>query len=1312
MSKPSNRSVLSYWRSALFDDAQMKISFKKEELVIIDVETLKRGTLPADKTAELRRLHPKSQTLTPEDPIIVMAGLRILMGEVNHTTSNARLPTLSCMAALLTVDPDGTISCCGDTAPWINRDLLEPSDTGVTIGEVSVLDEWLQVHPLQTTKLPEMLTWSDAMWDAVTKHDFPEGYKLWGQIPLQAAESSIGMLATQHQRRFYDSVLENEKYISPLLERYLSGTSDTKDVSGEMRWEAALYPRGTMTADYGMSPTQGEAMAAFTALDDFEILAVNGPPGTGKTTLLQGVVATEMVVSAMRGEDPPLIAGTSTNNQAVTNIIDAMKKAMAGSGDSKRSWEKRWIEDADALGLYFPSLENMKPALASGYLIAMPGRGLETREWKGFPERERDVDNHCKAVETWVEGFYACFSPGTSPQRQTSETPGIPPYSLDLIKRGLGTIQDAMQSLHTLGNAVVTHARELGLLFEKSGFATESEIQSRIDACEALIAEREPERCNLEKRLLEARDLTINAQTKLKNLSDQIHRELATLERELDAARASAKSVGEFAVILISELPEGGFLGNFLAGKSWAKAESIAANGPDTEHFRPLMQNQKRDRQEWMTAINALTDKTDQAVFALENKHTAHNRGVEGELRQEQSAVNTAKKKQEDAHLHLDTYTNQTRDLAQKEQQSLTSLLQKIRSLRRAVPQQIEEALTKNKWGAKFGLTSLPNDEALPWDSAEWTGSLLSVEGYLDRTVRYALFQLSLRYWEGRWILEVAALQDALEKNDNSAYPFRVGARAIEKMYRRWAMLTPLFVITAASLPKLPKARVKVGDKFEEQYLTDLFDLLIVDEAGQIAPYQLVPGMAFSHQAIVVGDVYQLEPVVTTSHETDTGNARKADVQRYFWDEEGPIDPKVVTAAPGNGNLMGSVMRVVQEATSFSSPGSMVPGIFLSEHRRCRRDIIEICNELVYKGRLKPMTAEPKTPPPLPPLSWANVNGVAERAGGSQRNPREAQAIAQWISSHADEWRTFYKTDLDKLVAIITPYGAQRDAIRHALRQCAKTFQDEQIGKIRVGTVNSMQGAECKIVVFSPTCDKKSSTTFLEGKKSLLNVAISRAEHSFVVIGTMEIMERNPSSTLGTLGEALLTNGVELAGVQGNWAAADSLILEGERLSTVDNHHRLLDEALGALKDGEEIVIVSPFLSSSAVSTPEIQEGIRQAVQRGAVVSVVTRSERSADFRYGTNPDLRQQLSETGARLHDIKLLHSKTLMTPTFIAEGSFNWLSVRRGEPRYANLDTTWVLTGSQAEVAKKMAIDELNEHLRGSKSGEVGLRIQPQN
>lgn len=105
---------------------------------------------------------------------------------------------------------------------------------------------------------------------------------------------------------------------------------------------------------YPLSVSQRQSMHHFLALGHGQALAVNGPPGTGKTTLLQSVVASMWVEAAVNETEPPVIVAASANNQAVTNIIDSFGKIDEPEASLMAG---RWLDGINSYGLYCPSQE-------------------------------------------------------------------------------------------------------------------------------------------------------------------------------------------------------------------------------------------------------------------------------------------------------------------------------------------------------------------------------------------------------------------------------------------------------------------------------------------------------------------------------------------------------------------------------------------------------------------------------------------------------------------------------------------------------------------------------------------------------------------------------------------------------------------------------------------------------------------------------------------------------------------------------------------------------------------------------------------
>ncbi|CAM1362748.1 DEAD/DEAH box helicase [Tenacibaculum xiamenense] len=116
---------------------------------------------------------------------------------------------------------------------------------------------------------------------------------------------------------------------------------------------------GQMSNEFPLSISQRKTLLSYLVAEDNPVMAVNGPPGTGKTTLLQSLVATEFVKSAIIGEEAPLILACSNNNQAVTNIIDSFINSASSLGELA----ERWIPNFKGYATYLPSNSKADKAL-------------------------------------------------------------------------------------------------------------------------------------------------------------------------------------------------------------------------------------------------------------------------------------------------------------------------------------------------------------------------------------------------------------------------------------------------------------------------------------------------------------------------------------------------------------------------------------------------------------------------------------------------------------------------------------------------------------------------------------------------------------------------------------------------------------------------------------------------------------------------------------------------------------------------------------------------------------------------------------
>lgn len=349
----------------------------------------------------------------------------------------------------------------------------------------------------------------------------------------------------------------------------------------------------------------------------------------------------------------------------------------------------------------------------------------------------------------------------------------------------------------------------------------------------------------------------------------------------------------------------------------------------------------------------------------------------------------------------------------------------------------------------------------------------------MDKALRYMAFKLATHYWEARWLQEMVEMVKKEDKDTESR------VKKIRRL-RRYAKLTPCMVSTVFMLPKFFSAYE--GSPFP---LLETIDLLIIDEAGQVSPEIAGAAFALAKKAVVVGDTLQIQPVWSIPERVDRGN-----VHGFISndpEEAEKVYDRGITAFGGD------VLTIARNTCEFGKPGEK--GLYLVEHFRCVPEIIAYCNELAYNGRLIPMRSSIENHI-LPHMGWMNVDGQSEREGGSRINKCEAVAIVDWVNKMREEFEIYYKDDISAILGIVTPFSKQARLLRQLLAE-------KGMEKVTAGTVHALQGSERKIVLFSPVYgEEDSGPFFFDGNKNMLNVAVSRAMDSFIVIGSIAIFDK------------------------------------------------------------------------------------------------------------------------------------------------------------------------------------------------------------
>ena len=267
--------------------------------------------------------------------------------------------SILCIPCLL--DRRGKLIPDPDRHPWIPRELLEPSLKTPTIGHLDDYDGFYSSIPIKPVSLKDSLNAASKLFGVVTSATLPllpivdeafpiyslEGYELvseWHGVPYDPP------VIARHLIKLYDAIHDDDIKL-PLLDSLISLKKKARrsPLSIESAKSAYTNCLGHINKDYPLSPSQRESMVELVTLKPGQILSVNGPPGTGKTTLLQSVIAQMWIEAALGEKECPLIVVASTNVKAVENVLESFAKICDEIG------HKRWHPYGGGFGLFLAS---------------------------------------------------------------------------------------------------------------------------------------------------------------------------------------------------------------------------------------------------------------------------------------------------------------------------------------------------------------------------------------------------------------------------------------------------------------------------------------------------------------------------------------------------------------------------------------------------------------------------------------------------------------------------------------------------------------------------------------------------------------------------------------------------------------------------------------------------------------------------------------------------------------------------------------------------------------------------------------------
>lgn len=307
--------------------------------------------------------------------------------------------------------------------------------------------------------------------------------------------------------------------------------------------------------------------------------------------------------------------------------------------------------------------------------------------------------------------------------------------------------------------------------------------------------------------------------------------------------------------------------------------------------------------------------------------------------------------------------------------------------------------------------------------------------------------------------------------------------------------------VTASMAAKIIKSRplwlssVQAASK-RIPLLPGLFDVLVIDEATQCDLASAIPLMFRAKKIVIVGDNKQLKFI------PNIGKAQDLNFMRL-----NGLDPK-------------KTARFSQSSLSLFDAALRVPKAqktLLRSQYRSAPEIVDYISSQFYGGALNVAVEYNalKCPPNQKPgIAWTDVKPNFEIRNDHVNNAEIRAIIAHLKTLLVDQ-------NYDGTVGFVTPFRAQ---VLEFENQIMKSIPGELLAKakLKAGTVDSFQGDERDLILFSPTLTSNSTSSavnFVRKDFRRLNVAISRAKAVAHVFGDLDYAKSNVVRSLGKLAE-------------------------------------------------------------------------------------------------------------------------------------------------------------------------------------------------
>ncbi|NRA73928.1 MAG: hypothetical protein HRU36_04220 [Rickettsiales bacterium] len=276
---------------------------------------------------------------------------------------------------------------------------------------------------------------------------------------------------------------------------------------------------------------------------------------------------------------------------------------------------------------------------------------------------------------------------------------------------------------------------------------------------------------------------------------------------------------------------------------------------------------------------------------------------------------------------------------------------------------------------------------------------------------------------------------------------------------------------------------------------------LLIDEAGQATPQSAVGALMRTQRAIIVGDPFQIPPVVTLPNELTEAICNKFDIDKEYFNA-----PKasVQTMADDIAKYHTIIENKELQNEKDRRRKVVIP---LLVHYRCSDPMFSISNKIAYGGLMihgRESNSESGITKYLKKSCWIDVKDSESYDKWSKKEGEVVLRLLQKLVKN--------KISLEKIY-IISPFVNVKTGLTKLLNNNQLWYRDPDLARSikknwienNLGTLHTFQGRENEaVILLLGSQDKEGARKWAGETPNLLNVAVTRAKEVLYVVGSRE----------------------------------------------------------------------------------------------------------------------------------------------------------------------------------------------------------------